>query len=102
ALELVVIVLFLFGVLKLFSYGVVLVLHLISTASAYHAYLTPFHDKNLLYFASWPMLAACVTLFLLKEEDTLLTWTHIRSGLAKKRPSRNPTSAEGKGHDTGT
>lgn len=101
-LELVVIVLFLFGVLKLFSYGVVLVLHLISTASAYHTYLTPFHDRNLLYFASWPMLAACVTLFLLREEDTLLTWAHIRHRFGARNRTTHPTEPEGKSHDAGT
>lgn len=28
---------------------------------------------NLLFFAAWPMLAACLALFLLRDEDTLAT-----------------------------
>ena len=77
-LELVIVFLFLLGILKLFSYGFVFVLHLISTVSTYERYLVPFEDKNLLYFAAWPMLAACAALLLLRAEDTLFTWTWIK------------------------
>jgi putative oxidoreductase len=28
---------------------------------------------NLLFFAAWPMLAACIALYLLRDQDTLLT-----------------------------
>jgi hypothetical protein len=31
--------------------------------------LAPF--DNLLFFAAWPMLAACITLYLLRDLDTL-------------------------------
>jgi putative oxidoreductase len=47
------------------------VLHGISTLSSYRQYLDPF--DNLLFFAAWPMLAACVALFLLRDLDT--KWT---------------------------
>ncbi|MBZ0115208.1 MAG: hypothetical protein K8J08_22325 [Thermoanaerobaculia bacterium] len=63
---------FVAGFAKRWTYGAVLVLHAISTLSAYKQYLAPFEGPNLLFFAAWPMLAACVTLFLLREEDTLL------------------------------
>lgn len=74
ALELIVIFGFLLGIFKSWTYGLVLVFHLISTLSAYQQYLMPFESVNLLFFAAWPMLAACICLFLLREEDTFFTW----------------------------
>jgi hypothetical protein len=59
------------GVAKRATYGAVLGLHAISTLSSYAQYLDPF--ENLLFFAAWPMLAACVALYLLRSEDTLGT-----------------------------
>ncbi len=68
-LELVLILLFVTGTAKRFSYGAVLALHAISTLSSYQQYMQAF--DNLLFFAAWPMLAACVTLYLLRDLDTL-------------------------------
>ena len=67
-LELLLLALFVTGTAKRFSYGAVLVLHAGSTVSAYRQYLQPF--DNLLFFAAWPMLAACVALYLLRDLDT--------------------------------
>lgn len=72
-LELILIAGFLFGLKKRFTYGAVLILHGISTLSSYKQYLAPFENGNLLFFAAWPMLAACIALYLLRDEDTLLT-----------------------------
>ncbi len=72
ALELIVLFAFLGGLYKKFSYGVVLVIHAISTLSSFKQYLSPFEGPHLLFFAAWPMLAACVALFLLRDEDVLL------------------------------
>ena len=74
AAELVIIVAFLLGLWKTWSYGLVLAFHAVSTLSSYKQYLAPFADgPNLLFFAAWPMLAACVALYLLRDRDTL--WT---------------------------
>jgi hypothetical protein len=62
---------FLAGFRKRFTYGFVLVLHGISTLSSFRQYLNPFEGPNLLFFAAWPMLAACFALYLLRESDTL-------------------------------
>lgn len=67
--QLVLIIGFVLGVMKTWTYGAVLVLHGISTLASYGKYLQPF--DNLLFFAAWPMLAACVALFLLRDCDTL-------------------------------
>lgn len=71
ALELVLLLLFVIGCQKLYTYGAVLVLHAVSTLSSFGMYLTPFEGPNLLFFAAWPMLAACFTLFLLRDHDTM-------------------------------
>ncbi len=42
------------------------------------AALDPLTDANLLFFAAWPMLAACIALFLLCEHDTLLSIGTLR------------------------
>lgn len=69
--ELVIILGFLAGVAKTWTYGAVLVFHAISTLSSWQMYLG---FDNLLFFAAWPMLAACFTLFWLRDHDTLLTF----------------------------
>lgn len=69
AAELLLLVAFVAGLGKRFTYAAVLILHAISTLSSFPQYLAPF--DNLLFFAAWPMLAACVTLYLLRDLDTL-------------------------------
>lgn len=64
---------FLLGLCKKVTYGAVLLFHAISTFSSYKQYLTPFEGPHLLFFAAWPMLAACLTLYLLREEDVKFT-----------------------------
>ncbi len=78
ALETVVILGFVAGFKKRWTYAIVLALHAVSTFSAYGRYLDPW--KNLLFFAAWPMLAACIALYLLRDEDTLYA-------LEQKRPA---------------
>lgn len=69
--ELLLVLAFGLGLWKRVTYGAVLVLHAISTLSSYRQYLDPF--ANLLFFAAWPMLAACAALYLLRDLDTRLT-----------------------------
>ncbi|MEO8802730.1 MAG: hypothetical protein ABI304_09880 [Rudaea sp.] len=71
--ELILIALFAAGVFKIWTYGLVALLHAASTLSSYHQYLHPFEHSNLLFFAAWPMLGACLVLFILRDEDLLLT-----------------------------
>ncbi len=68
--ELVIIIGFVLGVQKSITYGTVLVLHGISTLSAFRQYLNPFDGPNLLFFAAWPALAACYALYVLRDLDT--------------------------------
>jgi putative oxidoreductase len=73
AIEMVILLLFLAGYQKKYTYGSVLVFHAVSTLSSFKQYLSPFEGPNLLFFAAWPMLAACLTLFLLRDQDTKLS-----------------------------
>jgi putative oxidoreductase len=73
AAELLLIAGFVAGFARTWTYGFVLALHAVSTLSSFRQYLAPFEGPNLLFFAAWPMLAACVVLFLLREDDRILT-----------------------------
>jgi len=71
AIQLIIILGFVAGFQKRWTYLLVLFFHAVSTFSSFPKYLAPF--DNLLFFAAWPMLAACFTLYYLREMDTL--WT---------------------------
>lgn len=70
-LQMAVVLGFVAGIYKDKTYGLVFVMHLISTLSSYKQYLQPF--SNLLFFAAWPMLAACWFLYLMRDQDTLFS-----------------------------
>lgn len=70
AVQTVVILAFVAGYLKRYSYGLVFLMHLVSTLSSYGQYLNPWNG-GLLFFAAWPMLAATFALYLLRDEDRL-------------------------------
>jgi len=71
AVELIVLAGFAAGIRKRLTYGAVFLLHAISTVSSFRQYLAPF--QNILFFAAWPMLAACFALYRLRDLDTM--WT---------------------------
>ena len=60
---------FILGVARTWSYGAVLLMHAATTLVSFSAYLQPL--KNILFFAAWPMLAALITLFLLRDQDRI-------------------------------
>ena len=76
-IELIFIIGFLIGILKPYTYGFVLIIQIITTLTYISIYFEPFDKNHLLFFASWPMLAACVTLFLLKDEDSLCSFGKV-------------------------
>ncbi|WP_159783360.1 hypothetical protein [Sodalinema gerasimenkoae] len=69
AVQLLIVLGFVAGFKKRWTYGLVLFLHSVSTFSSFRQYLDPFN--NLLFFAAFPMLAACFTLYYLRKHDTL-------------------------------
>lgn len=63
---------FLVGVAKTWTYGAVLLMHTATTLVSWSAYLEPL--ENILFFSAWPMLAGLVTLFLLRAEDRIASF----------------------------
>lgn len=84
AAEMALLLAFVAGVWKRWTYGAVFVLHAISTLASFKQYLSPWEPGNLLFFAAWPMLAACYALYTLRDDDVLLT---VRRGVGVVRPS---------------
>lgn len=66
--EMLLLLAFVVGFQKRFTYGAVLVLHAMSTLAAFRQYLAPL--SNLLFFAAWLMLASCFALYTLRDLDT--------------------------------
>ncbi len=87
-MQMVIILAFLAGYLRTWTYGIVLGLHAISTFSSWGKYIDPWTYPNLLFFAAIPMLAACVALWLLRDLDTY----SVDALLTKKPASSKPTA----------
>ena len=68
--EMIIILAFVAGLWKRYTYGFVMAVHSISTFSSWKQYTI---DMNLLFFAAWPMLAACIALYLLRDMDVKFT-----------------------------
>ena len=71
SLQMLVVLAFLAGALKKYSYMAVFIMHLISSLSTYERYFDPWTGTNLLFFAALPMLAGCWALWSLRDQDTL-------------------------------
>ncbi len=90
ALELAVVIGFVLGFQKRLTYGAVFVLHGASTLASFRQYLVPFEGNNLLFYAAWPMWAACFALYALRDLDTLWVvdpdWLSGRPDRAQAHP----------------
>ncbi len=65
--ELILILAFVAGAWKKYTYGLILLFHGATTLASWDAYIPP--DVTLTFYAAWPMFAACITLFLLRDLD---------------------------------
>jgi len=72
ALQLALVLAFVAGLAKKYTYGLIFILHGGSTLSSFPQYLDAFN--HLLFFAAWPMWGACFALFLLRDADTKLAF----------------------------
>lgn len=75
AVELLIILAFLAGLWKKVTYGIILILHGVSTLSAWEKYTV---DISLLFFAAWPMFAACAALYMLRDLDVKFTLSSFK------------------------
>lgn len=73
ALQAAVLAAFLIGFQKRWATAAIFAIHLVSTLASFPKYLDPWTSPNLLFFAAWPMLAAIVALYLLRDFDSLLS-----------------------------
>ncbi|MDN2662988.1 hypothetical protein [Psychromonas sp. 14N.309.X.WAT.B.A12] len=71
SLQLLLVLAFVAGIKKRFTYGLIFLMHGGSTLSAFAKYADPFN--SLLFFAAWPMWAACFALYLLRDADVKFT-----------------------------
>jgi len=71
AVQLLLMLAFMAGIKKRLTYGIIFLMHALSTFASYERYIDGFN--NLLFFAAWPMLAACFALYLLRDEDVKFT-----------------------------
>ncbi len=72
-IQLLVIIGFVIGFQKRITYGLVLLMHAASTLISFPKYIAPFESANILFYAAWPMLAACFALYYLRDLDTRAT-----------------------------
>ncbi len=70
-LQLILMLAFLVGIKKRLTYGIIFVMHGLTTLSSYNQYIDGFN--NLLFFAAWPMWATCFALYLLRDLDVKYT-----------------------------
>lgn len=73
-----VILVFAIGLAKTWSYGAIFIMHAVSTVSTYPHIIHPFSEgRQLLFWAAVPVLAATLSLFLLRDRDRLLTISSV-------------------------
>ena len=72
-IQLLIVLAFLVGIAKTWSYGALLGMHLVSVVVAYKPLLAPYTPPNTLFWAGIPTLGALIALFLLRDRDQLFT-----------------------------
>ncbi len=64
---------FMVGLFKTWTYGAILGMHIFSVLSTYKQLLNPYETPNTLFWAAVPALGGLIALFLLREKDEWLT-----------------------------
>lgn len=71
------------GLFKTVTYGALLTMHAVSTLSTTGRLIDPYEGGNHLFWAAVPTLALLVSLFVLRERDTMLTLSRSRAKLLR-------------------
>ena len=71
--QLLIVLLFLAGLFKTWTYGAVLGMHAVSVVVAYDRFFDPYTAPNYLFWAAIPTLGALIALFLMRKQDQLFT-----------------------------
>ena len=69
AVQMALVIAFIVGLFRTWTYGLILIMHAISTFTSWEKYIDPWTYPHLLFYAAIPMLSACVALFLLRRYD---------------------------------
>ena len=79
--QIAVIIAFASGFARFWTYGAILLMHTVSTASTYAQLANPWDagPRGLLFWAAVPVLAAVIALFVLRNRDRLLSVDAARS-----------------------
>ena len=85
AIQTLIILMFMVGLYKTWTYGGLLGMHLISVLSTYQQLLNPYESPNTLFWAAIPALGGLIALFLLREQDQ---WLTLKLGRASKTHSQ--------------
>lgn len=89
-LQTAIVLLFLAGLFKLWTYGAILGMHAVSTLSSYEPLLNPYTPPNHLFWAAVPTLGAIFALFLMRKEDQLLTLSSLIGDRSKSSSMNTP------------
>ncbi len=65
--EMLLILAFVAGMWKKITYGLILLFHGLTTLASWNSYIPP--DVSLTFFAAWPMFAASIALYMLRDLD---------------------------------
>lgn len=64
---------FLVGLFKTWTYGAILGMHIVSVLSTYKQLFNPYESPNTLFWAAVPALGGLIALFLLRDKDEFMT-----------------------------
>lgn len=70
AIQMALVLAFATGFARTFSYGAILAMHAVTTLVSWRAYLGL---DNILFYSAFPMLGALIALFMLRDDDRLLS-----------------------------
>jgi putative oxidoreductase len=83
-IQAIVVLAFLAGFMRTWSYALVTLIHGVSTLATWRSLILPFAEgSNHLFTTAVPVLAACVVLFYLRDQDTLFSIDARRAAHAK-------------------
>lgn len=72
--QLLIILMFLFGLFKFFSYGALFLMHLVSVSSTWEKLIAPYDaPRDILFWGAVPVVPALLLLFLVRERDRLFS-----------------------------
>ena len=87
-IQMIIVLAFLGGFLKIWSYALVTIMHGISTLVTWKSLIMPFAEgSNHLFTTAVPVLVACWALFYLRDQDTMFSLDAWRSSRAKAMPT---------------